>query len=325
MKRILLQVLFLSLLTAGVSVLIAGEKVGTTSFQFLKLSLDARSAAMGDAAVSSVNSSEALFWNPAGLRRTTGLDISTSYVNYFLDVKLFSGTASLPIGGSYTMGVFAAVVDYGKVEVTDAAHLNFDANWNYNPGFTGEVIHPTASVVGVSLASSVTDKLSFGVSAKYFREDLAIAQASAVAFDGGLLYQTGWRSVCFAASIKNFGPEVTYVKESYPIPETFAVGISAFVFAPADALLFQTGSQSLLVSYDLSHPRDYDQQHHIGVEWNFMEYIYLRGGYKINFDEEGLTYGVGLKYSTLRMDYAYDKFGNILPSVHRFTIGYALN
>lgn len=324
MKRISIQLLLMSLLS-GLSILSAGEKVGTTSFQFLKLSLDARSAAMGDAAVSVVNSSEALFWNPAGLRRTTGLDVSTSYVNYFLDVDMFSGTASLPIGDSYTVGLFAAVVDYGKIEVTDAAHLSFDENWNYNPGLTGETIHPTASVFGVSLASSVTDKLSFGVSAKYFREDLIIAKSSAIAFDGGLLYQTGWRSISFAASIKNFGPEVTFIKESYPIPETFAVGISAYIFAPNDALLFETGSQSLLFSYDLSHPRDYAQQHHVGLEWGVMDYIFIRGGYKINFDEEGLTYGVGLRYSNLRLDYAYDKFGTILPSVHRFSIGYALN
>jgi hypothetical protein len=325
MKRISIQLVFLSLFSVGLSNLTAGEKVGTTSFQFLKLSLDARSAAMGDAAVSSVTTSEALFLNPAASRRMTGMDVSVSYVNYFLDVKLFSGTASIPLGDSYTAGVFAAVVNYGKIEVTDAAHLNFDANWNYNPGLTGEVINPTASVFGVSLASSVTDKLSFGISAKYFREDLAIAQTSAFAFDGGLLYQTGWKSVCFAASIKNFGPEVTFIKEAYPIPETFAVGISAFIFSPNDALLFHTASHSLLLSYDLSHPRDYDQQHHIGMEWNFMEYLFLRGGYKINFDEEGLTYGAGVKYGNLRLDYAYDKFGDILPSVHRFTLGFALN
>jgi hypothetical protein len=324
MKRIsILIVLFL--LFSGPSPLRAGEKVGTTSFQFLKLSFDARSAAMGDAAVSVVNSSEALFWNPAGLRRTTALDVSTSYMKYFLDVKLFSGSVSLPAGDNYTVGIFAAVVNYGKIDVTDAAHLNFDANWNYNPGLTGEVITPTASVVGVSLASSVSDKLSFGLSVKYFRENLAIATASAIAFDGGLLYQTGWKSISFAAAIKNFGPEVTFLKESYPIPETFAVGISAYLFSPHDALLLQTGAQSLLFSYDLSHPRDYDQQHHIGLEWGVMDYLFIRGGYKINFDEEGLTYGAGVRLSNFRFDYAYDKFGDILPSVHRFSIGCALN
>jgi hypothetical protein len=324
MKRLSLQAALLFLLV-GISVLSAGEKVGTTSFQFLKLSLDARSAAMGDAAVSTVKTSEALFWNPAGMRRTSGFDISTSYIDYFLDVTLYSGCASLPLGPSSAIGVFAIVVDYGTIEVTDANHLGFNPDWTYNPGLTGEVIHPTASVFGLSFAHSVTDRLTFGLSAKYLREDLAVAKGSTISFDGGLLYETGWNSLRFGLSIKNFGPEVTFIKESYPVPETFAVGISAYLFSPNEALLMQTTSQSLLFSYDLSHPRDYDQQHHVGLEYALGDFLFLRGGYKINFDEEGLTYGFGVKYSNFRLDYAYDKFGDTLPGVHRLSIGYALN
>jgi hypothetical protein len=194
MKRLSKQSITL-LLFSAISFLSASEKVGTTSFQFLKLSLDARSAAMGDAAVSTVRTSEALYWNPAGLRRTSGLDLSTSYTDYFLDVNMFSGTASLPLGQSSVVGVFAVVVDYGTIEVTDASHLGFNPDWTYNPGLTGEVIHPTASVFGVSFAYSVTNRLTFGITAKYLREDLAIAKGSTISFDGGLLYETGWNSL----------------------------------------------------------------------------------------------------------------------------------
>lgn len=324
MRHLSRQLLLLTLLCA-LSVASASEKVGTTSFQFLKLSLDARSAAMGDAAVSIVRTSEAIFWNPAGLRRTTGLDVSTSYADYFLDVNLYSGCASMPLGRSGTIGVFAMAVDYGKIEVTDASHLGFNPDWTYNPGLTGDVIHPTATVFGISYAHSVTDRLTFGISAKYLREDLVTAKGAAISFDGGLIYESGWNSLSFGLSIKNFGPEVKFIKESYPVPETFAVGISAFLFSPTDALLMKTSSQSLLFSYDLSHPRDYDQQHHFGLEYSLSEILFVRGGYKLNFDEEGLTYGVGVKYNNIRLDYAYDRFGGALPGVHRLSIGFALN
>ncbi|MGB2867432.1 MAG: PorV/PorQ family protein [Bacteroidota bacterium] len=324
MKRTSRQSLF-TLLLFGLSVLSGGEKVGTTSFQFLKLSLDARSAALGDAAVSIGNTSEALYWNPAGIRRTTGFDVSTSYLNYFLDVGIFSGAAALPVGEASSIGLFAVVVDYGTIEVTDASHLTFNPDWTYNPGLTGEIMHPTATVFGISYALSVTERLSFGLTAKYLREDLAIAKTSAVSFDGGLIYKTGWNSLNFGLSIRNFGPEVTFIKESYPVPETFAVGISAYLFAPGAAVFTETNSQSLLFSYDLSHPRDYDQQHHIGLEYGLMDVLFIRGGYKINFDEEGLTYGFGAHYGNVRFDYAYDKFGSILPGVHRFSLGCTLN
>ncbi|MFH0991219.1 MAG: PorV/PorQ family protein [bacterium] len=314
-----------TLFLAALSQLLAGEKVGTTSFQFLKMPLDARSAAMGGAAISSVNTSEALFWNPAGLRRTTGLDVSTSYVDYFLDVNMFSGAISMPLGQSSAVGLFAVVVDYGSIDVTDADHLFFNADWTYNPGLTGEKINPRASVFGISYALSVTDKLTFGVSAKYQREDLIMAKGSTVAFDGGLTFDTGWRTLRFGAAIRNFGPDVTFIKESYPLPETFTVGISGYLFSSNESLFMKSSSQSLLLSYDLSHPRDYDQQHHFGVEYTVMDFLSLRGGYKLNFDEEGVTYGIGVKFNNFRLDYAYDHFGTVLPSVHRISIGYALN
>jgi hypothetical protein len=81
----------------------------------------------------------------------------------------------------------------------------------------------------------------------------------------------------------------------------------------------------LLVSYDLSQPRDYGQQHHIGLEYGFRDLLFLRGGYKLNFDEEGLTYGFGINYSGIRVDYSYSDFGEYLNAVHRFSVGFGLN
>jgi hypothetical protein len=244
-------------------------------------------------------------------------------VDYFLDVNIFSCAVSIPVGKSAVAGLFAIVADYGTIEVTDASHLFFNSDWSYNPGLTGETIRPGAMVVGISYALSVSEKLAFGLSAKYLREDFSVAKTSAISFDGGLLYDTGWRSLQFGAAIKNFGPEVTFIKESFPVPETFAVGISAYLFSPDEAMLMQIGSQRLLFSYDLSHPRDYGQQHHIGLEYSILEQLFVRGGYKLGFDEEGFTCGVGLKHQNFRFDYAYDQFGTILPSVHRVSLGFA--
>ena len=126
------------LLFMCVSTSSATEKVGTTSMQFLKLSLDARSAAMGNAAVSTVHTSEALFWNPAAMRLSSTLDISTSYINYFLDVKLFTAAVSYPIGRSAAIGAFAIIADYGTLEETraDENFLNFWATIKHNGDWT---------------------------------------------------------------------------------------------------------------------------------------------------------------------------------------------
>ena len=308
------------------SQLIAAEKVGTTSFQFLKVAPDARSAAMGNAFTSVVNTADAVFWNPAALKQITGPDIAVSYIDYFLDVSLSSVALGFAIADRHRIGLQAIMVNYGEIEVTDLAFQGWNDDYTrFNPGLTGEVINPSAKLFGLSYAVTLTDKFSFGVTGKYIYEDLVRAKTSSFCFDGGLIYDTGWKSVIMAATIKNFGPEVTFINEAYPIPETFTFGISGYLINDKESVIAESGWQSLLVSYDLSHPRDYAQQHNLGLEYGFKNFIFLRGGYKFNYDEEGLTLGLGLNINDFRLDYAYDPFGDILESVHRFSVGYTLN
>ena len=42
---------------------------------------------------------------------------------------------------------------------------------------------------------------------------------------------------------------------------------------------------------------------------------------KINYDEEGLCLGFGLKVSNYRIDYSYNDYGEYLGAVNRFSIG----
>jgi len=303
----------------------AGEKVGTTSFQFLKLAPDARSAGMGNAFTSVANSANAGFWNPARIYQVKSLNFSASYIDYFVDVGISSFALALPIFHATTIGFQAMVVDYGEIEVTEVGSQSWNADYtHFNPGLTGETIYPGAKMFGASFARSVTDKFVYGLTAKYIIEDLVREKASVLAFDGGLSYSTRWNSITIAASVRNFGPEVKFVNESYPIPETFTFGISGLLLGNENAVLTTGGPARLLVAYDLTHPRDYDQQHNIGAELTLLGSVSVRMGYKFNYDEENITFGAGLELKKLRVDYAFDPFGNILQSIHRFSIGYGL-
>ena len=116
-----------------------------------------------------------------------------------------------------------------------------------------------------------------------------------------------------------------FIDSPYPLPQTFAIGISADLFAPGEALISQVEVQKLLVAYNLSQPRDYSQQHHIGFEYTYNDLFSIRGGYKINFDEEGVTLGAGINYEGYRIDYSYNDYGEFLGEVHRFSIGLSIN
>jgi len=320
-KKFLSIILILILSNTGT---IAFEKVGTTSFQFLKVWPGARATAMAGAFTSLANNSEAVFWNPAGLARLNGFDATFGFVDWFIDVNHFSFSVAKNFDVLGTLGVFGIFTNAGEIEVTRVDRLGF-VNGVYNPGLTGEVIHPNSFVFGVSYARNVTDKFAFGLSVKYVYENLVVKKAGALVFDGGLTFNTGFHSIVIGASIRHFGPEVKFFDKSYPLPQTFNIGISSYLFSNNDPLIGSAGDHSLLVSYDMLQPRDYDQMHNIGIEYGFKDFLFLRGGFILNNDQEGLSAGIGVVHKGFRLDYSFNDYGKYLDSVHRFTIGYEIN
>lgn len=300
--------------------LFAFEKVGTTSFQFLKVLPGARANSLSGAFTTLVDNSEAIFWNPAGLAKINNYDFSFHFIDWFMDVKHFSFAGAYNLGDIGTIGVMGIFSDVGEIEVTRVDRLGFIGNV-YNPGLTGEVINPSSLVIGLSYAKYVTDKFAFGVTAKFVHENLVVKSASAIVFDGGLTFNTGFRSIILGASIRHFGQEVKYFDKSYPLPQTFSIGISSYLLSPDEPLISSLGEQRVLLSYDMIQPRDYDQLHSIGIEYSFKEMLYLRGGYTFNSDQEGISAGIGIKYQNYRIDYSFNDYGNYLDSVHRVSIG----
>lgn len=145
-------------------------------------------------------------------------------------------------------------------------------------------------------------------------------EAGGFAFDFGTIYYPGFRSFRFGMSVRNFSPQLKYQEETFELPLTFRIG------AAMDVLDLVGGipNNSLLISVDALHPRSYTERIHVGGEYWFRDLLALRGGYKFNYDEEGLSLGFGLKYPiagiNLRVDYAYTDFG-VFTNVNRITIG----
>jgi len=56
-----------------------------------------------------------------------------------------------------------------------------------------------------------------------------------------------------------------------------------------------------------------------------MDMVALRAGYKCNYDEEGLSAGVGIKYAVeggfgIKIDYSYSDLG-VFDAVNRISVG----
>jgi len=106
--------------------------------------------------------------------------------------------------------------------------------------------------------------------------------------------------------------------DPYDLPLTFRVGMAYdFVNSP---------ESKFTVSMEAKHPNDNIQQASLGGEYLWKETFSLRAGYKLNYEEEGLTLGGGMKIKAgkntkLDINYAWADFSR-LSSVHRFSLGF---
>jgi hypothetical protein len=82
----------------------------------------------------------------------------------------------------------------------------------------------------------------------------------------------------------------------------------------------------VLLAVDVTHPNDTRERVNLGTEVRVLQNLFLRGGYRINYDIEGGTMGAGVRVplGDLRVDfdYAYAIY-DMLPSIHRISLGLA--
>jgi hypothetical protein len=337
------RIALIFLLSLGTAATADAQKVGSTSMQFLKVTPSARGAALGEAFSVMARGAEAIYWNPAGVVHLEGHQFSATYTDWLFDSQQGALSYALSLGRRGAVGLQIQYADFGVFEETtnDRPFIS-DPD---NPGLTGRTFRPFSYVVGATYSRFLTDRFSLGVGAKYAHESLFNGQsvetmvragvggtvdtwASGFLFDFGVRYYTGFRSVEIGASVQNFGPDVTYAVESFPVPMMFRVGIAAELVGPNALLYPGSPGNTVRAAFDIFHPNDYAQQAHVGLEYEFQNLLMLRGGYKFFYDSDGLTLGGGLKFSGggvgMSFDYSYGSMGEWLGNVQRVSLGVSI-
>ncbi|MDZ7271790.1 MAG: PorV/PorQ family protein [candidate division KSB1 bacterium] len=327
-----LLVVALSVMTGAA----ADKKLAQTGFQFLSVPTEARAAAMGEAFTTVAGYSGSMLYNPANMARVNSLvDISISQNKWIADINHMSGTIAVnPWRGEYgVLGFSILAVDYGEF-------LGTMVDPTTEKGYIDtETFTPSAFAAGVAYARSLTDRFSVGGHVRYCYQKLGtstlpVGDVSAgvtekvenfqdvLAFDFGTLYRTGFRTLAFGMSVRNFSKEIKFQKEGFQLPLTFRIGVSMELL---ELVLGKNDMHSLLLSVDASHPRDYPEQLSIGAEYTFMGMLALRGGYTTGYrhtekekgeygnPDRGLSFGFGVQKlfgdRLIALDYAYIPFG----------------
>ena len=291
------------------------EKVGTFDGQFLKIGIGARAAAMGSAFVAVADDASALYWNAAGIARIDAdrsqlqfnhaiwpADMKFTQIGYVFHTKRIPGAIGVSLRSLY-MDPMVETTAY-QPDPNVGTGLRFDAGY---------------MAAGLTYARSFTDKFSAGVTANFIHEGLAELSQNTYAFDLGTLYDVGTMGMRIGMAITNMGTDVRFIERTARLPSVFRVGTSATVFQSAD--------QRLLGSLEFSHPPDNSERLNVGAEYGFHNYVFLRGGYNVNYDAEGIAGGVGFRFpvsfaGTADFDYAYTDM-RILGAAHRFSLKFA--
>jgi hypothetical protein len=301
------------------------DKVAQTGCGFLDVGAGARACGMGEAFTVLGQDATALFYNPAGIGEIEGnFDLCAGGTQWIADIQYLYVATVYDAGVWGNFGFTLIAPDYGDFygTVVTADGAGYD---------TTGIFNVSALCAGVSYAREFTDKFTVGIQAKYvsqflgenekgdstgyYMEDNRIWTPS---FDFGLLFSPGFKSFAFGMSVRNFSPRVCYELVGFELPLTFALGVGM------DVLDFfgEHPDYSFKIGADMLHPRDWQEQYHLGGEFGFKDMLFLRAGYKFGYSEEGLNAGLGISYSGVRIDYSYSQVDLFVDDmVNRVSVG----
>jgi len=276
MKRYVLNLTIFSLaMISIVGMCNAGEE-GTSGGMLLSQAIDARAVGMAESFTAMHGSVSCLHYNPAGLANLSENQVLLMYQRGIAEDNL----AVVDVGIPSPMGTFAAGLLYynmGNIELIDTS------------GNERTVNAQTDYLVTVSYSYPVVRTVSVGLNAKMLQSTLVEEEkGTAYAVDLGVLCLINKLNVGLA--VQNIGSEMKYIDEGDELPMTVRGGISYQI-------------EDLLTSVDIIKPNDGNIKGHIGLEYLVGEIIALRTGYKIGYDLDSVTFGLGVKLNKLQLDY----------------------
>jgi len=308
-----LKILLLSILFAGFGVPcfsqlfpnLGGQRAGISGLTFLKNDLSPRSVGMGGASVAISGDGYANHTNIASASEVKDYRIAAGNLLYAAGLNQQHAAVFIP--GKYSAWTVA---------INSLTTGNMEERTEFQPFGTGRYFRADCFYAGVGYSRQLSDKFSFGLFAKYIKEQIASFNASTLGVDLGFMYRTDFKDLRFAVALENFGPNskltggdkapVDFNRrngipvDNYPLPTLFKMGVSM--------VPIKTEDYSLLTSVQLNHPNDNAENIRLGAEFNYRDLLFARAGYKVSvagqtFPTMGLGVQVPFGRYGMRIDY----------------------
>ncbi|MDH4036375.1 MAG: PorV/PorQ family protein [Candidatus Krumholzibacteria bacterium] len=298
-QHILISALIVAMPAAG-----RAADPGSAGALFLRIGVGARASAMGEAYTAVAEDASSVFWNPGAMAPVLGTKVTLAHVEYFQTIRLEQAavTHETEFGtlGFLFTGMFMDDMDRYDVDPSAVPLGTFGA---YDMSFA------------VAYARYIVPNTSIGVSLKSVYQRIDELSATGFAVDAGIYHTSKIRGVKLAAVAGNLGTPMNFDTEEYALPRYVKVGAS---YEREVASI----EGRVLFTFDAMFPNDDDWRQHIGAEYSYRRLLALRAGYKAGYDSQGATFGFGVNYRELSLDYAFLPIGNDLGDNHRFGLGF---
>jgi hypothetical protein len=175
---------------------------------------------------------------------------------------------------------------------------------------------------GITAAFAVADGVDVGVTAKYVFEKIHVDEAGGYAFDFGVAVRPfsegDLSSFRTGVALANVGSmtELRTVSTTLPMLLRYGAAYTLPIEAVKGALNVSAEGLTLLEK-STTHLK-------AGVEFDYLGMVFLRLGYQSGFENQGISFGAGATYSTLRFDYAFTPFSASFGNAHTIALSLIL-
>ncbi len=296
MKRIILSIIFLAI---SVSAFSQNDGAANTGLAYLKLGIGARSIAMGEAFSSLSDDGTAFIYNPARMNASENGNVTAMFNKTMLDMT------TNYVGAKFRIKKFGIGVGLLKTTISDIEVRN-------NPGAPLEKFNADNFSGGISLSYEVYNNLAVGITGKLLYEKIYIDEASGFGMDFGANYI--YNNFSFAAVLSNVGSMNALKNSETKMPTSLRFGAS---------YNYKKDNLSITGAVDGYKVLDGGTFHgHFGAEGGYKDFVFLRAGYMSGYDNKGFTAGVGFKYKSLYLDYAFQPYSTGFGSGNSISLGY---
>lgn len=285
---------------------LGGQRVGISSFTFLKNDVSPRAIGLSGAVTTLKGDEYASQWNPAALVETGSHSVAASTRLYAAGIN----------HSFFATNFRLRETDFMAISVNNMSSGQMERRTEFFPNGTGEFFSVNAMALGVSYSKALTYKFSFGTTLKYLHEVYDVYTSHNAVVDVGFIYRTDYRNLRFGVFLQNFGPSaaargdyrpVSFVSRS-PSQERYSAPTVFKIAGSMDVL--QAGNHAIVCLAEINHPSDNATHLRFGAEYLYQNLLYFRAGYGVNLAGQRLpSFGTGfrtiVKNQTIYLNYAF--------------------